>query len=433
MMDANARNSSVVVAVFGWMLVVCLHGCADPIDERIRRAESRLQEGNVSRAVAMAKGVLEEAPGHWAARSILARADIQRNKFAAAENHLVALERDARGLDEADVPGLPDDGFANARRMTRRLYDRWSEELVPKGGDPSRTDDRAVEILRLAYGFAVGADERDAHARSLAEVLLAPSNGGMEALNEAARWAPFDSGIRQRVLKEWKSSARRVFRAEWSLRQRMARVDAGVWNGGGNGGFERIGSEAEVPAEWTGDDRPANLWRGSFDVSIDRTLDPDTDAGVEAARATVQAHLVGRLRRVALALVDLPIDTDLNDLGRRRAVDALVSGVAARDVVIHPGQAKVTVWFSEASLRRMAFELEWLLETNVHGRTLEGLGAAGCIVGAWVLEVIRRGGPDISEPAQSADACRRQRREVRDRETYNVDEITAECVCRVDS
>jgi hypothetical protein len=434
MSDASSVATTLVAVTFGGMLLL-VSGCADPIDERLSRADTHLQDGAVSKAAALARGVLDDVPRHWVARLLLARVDIAQANWTDAEQRLATLEREARTPGAEKPPGLPEAGFTRARQISRQLYDRWSRQRVSSDGADGSTDDETIEILRNAYALATDPTQQSQYARQLAEVYMARANQGSGAgpYGDAARWAPPDSELRTRVLTEWKTSARQEFRQMWRGRRDVIRLATQAWADGREGAFQEVDSETDRPPAWSGGKVPSEAWRATLNVPIDRDLETDSDAGAETARATVRAHLIGRLRRLALALLHLPEDTDLNEFGRQQAVGALLGGVAAREIILKPGRAEVTVWLTRASLETMAFDLKWLLETTVHGRTLAELAASGCITGTWTLEVVRRSKPDRRETMKSAEACRTRRGEMRDRASFGVEQLVAECVCRVDS
>jgi hypothetical protein len=434
MSDASSVATTLVAVTLGGMLLLA-SGCADPIDERLRRADRHLQAGAVSKATALARGVLDDAEGHWGARLMLARADVAQANWTDAEHRLATLEREARTLGEDRPPGLPEAGFTRARRISRQLYERWSRQLVPSEGSPRRTDDETIEILHTAYALATDPAQQDLHARQLAEVYLARTQQGSGAggYGDAVRWAPPESELRARVVDAWKAAAREDFHRAWRGRRDVIRLATQAWTDGGEGTFQEVDSETERPPSWNGKSAPSEAWRATLTVPVDRDLEADSDAGAERARATARAHLIGRLRRMALAILQVPKDTDLNDFGRQQAVEALLRGVAARETTLKPGRAEVTAWLTRASLETMAFDVKWLLDTTVHGRTLAELAAPGCITGTWTLEVVRRGKPDLRETVQSAEACQRRRGQMRDSASFEVEQLMAECVCRVDS
>jgi len=293
----------------------CLSACQKSPDQKLRDARPLVASGEEpERAQQLLTAVLDEQPDNFDAKLLLAESHRLQENFAEAETKLNAA------ADQADIqPGQQTDLTEQQRSRKHLLVDHYTELYVAwaQSLSDSNATDTFVDVLRRGLQWDAGHVQLN---RMLVEHYW---NKGQRLEEQGDRIAAADA-YEQILDLQIPSDSDRPDEAR--ARASQLRLEAfkqqgrNAWQQGARtqlADTDGITIKGESPDETT-----ITL---EVEQAFGSRIDTDDKKEVERARGAVKAKLPVLLRKLVLAVSDLPDDADLNVIPDNRAADIMLA------------------------------------------------------------------------------------------------------------
>lgn len=354
------------VAACAWCAIVVAGtlGCEKTPDEKLRRAKVLLtKESKPDTAEEKLRAVLDEDSDHIEARRLMAKVYRLRGQFDRAEEKLDALwsEHDFDDEDQ-ELSGR----LRNARELIRAeyvdLYDQWASEI-----EPAKRPDRYTDVLERGLTYS----QNDTNLELSMELAKFYWSRGQKLVEEGKKEKAAETFSRIRNLRTRRGWEKRE---EALSRTRELRLE--FFKKKGRKRFEKEAQPLIAELEGLELDEEAGTIRIDLAQSVDRKLDPQNEADREKAKKMAFVALIDKLRKLALTIAGLSLETDLRKIGTDRAKEILLGHLEfdEEDRTFRRGRYEISAVLSVDEAIQMAYDVKSAYEEAESEKSSDGGG-----------------------------------------------------------
>lgn len=285
--------------------------CEKTPREKLLQAKTNLaRETNSKQTKRLLKEVLDAEPKNLQAKRLLAQVFQMEGKYKRAEDKLEAIW-DEHEFGDQDAQLSTD--LRSARERVRDdfvdLYKTWAENL-----DPKKRSDRYIATVEKGIEY----DNKDMDLNAMAVDFY--WNKG-QRLVEAGKKKEAARTFEQIVEMRTRRGDNR--REQAKKKARDLRLE--FFKDAGRKRFEKVGAATLSETEGLTLSEDGETIRIDLVQDVDRQLKPDKEKHAAKAKQIAFIGLIEKLRRLTLAIADLPDDADLSIIGNEEAKRILLS------------------------------------------------------------------------------------------------------------